>query len=381
MPCSSRRRRRASRRGICSIGAGVCVAVWRLDIGPQDGRRSVAPPRSLAPRLPRVRPVQPMGSLDSRSVSAPVARSLAPATSRTPAPIGALDLPRPRIGRERLRQPAQVRSSRSATLGCVDPRPRTVRMGAPNRRPVQSASPARGTTWRALPGYVRCQTSRAWGVSAAACPATSAKRVPAGLFHSLAKLYALVPRSRLESAMPAARKPTTRTTKTTTRTPSTRSSGRTPALRSPATRREVERRIARFERHLNDASEALQLLGKDLGRGGRDAYKELTTTLRALRRDAQKTNRTLLRDFDKLRAAVTPAGTTRRSSAATSGRSGGTQAASRPSRSTTAARTGTSRTGTSRTGTSRTGTSRTGTSRTGTSRTTAPRAKRSPGTN
>jgi hypothetical protein len=38
---------------------------------------------------------------------------------------------------------------------------------------------------------------------------------------------------------------------------------------------------------MNDASEALQLLRKDLGRGREDLYKELSRTMRALRRDAQ----------------------------------------------------------------------------------------------
>ena len=107
--------------------------------------------------------------------------------------------------------------------------------------------------------------------------------------------------------MPAARK-------STTRTPATRSTNRAPASSTPATRREVERRIARVETLLEDVGEALQLLAKDMGRGGQDAYKELTRTAKALRRDAQRTNKRMLKDFDKLRAAVTPSGRTRRSS-------------------------------------------------------------------
>ena len=42
--------------------------------------------------------------------------------------------------------------------------------------------------------------------------------------------------------------------------------------------------------HLDDAGEALQLLGKDVGRGTQDAYKELRRTLTALGRDARKKN-------------------------------------------------------------------------------------------
>ena len=45
------------------------------------------------------------------------------------------------------------------------------------------------------------------------------------------------------------------------------------ASRSPATRRELERRVARVEKLLEDAGEALHLLGKDLGRGVGDAIR------------------------------------------------------------------------------------------------------------
>ena len=70
-----------------------------------------------------------------------------------------------------------------------------------------------------------------------------------------------------------------------------------------------------------------------MGRGAQDTYKELTKTMKALHRDTAKTNRDLLKDFDKLRAAVTPSGTTQRSSTSTTARSGGTPTAARPSRS------------------------------------------------
>lgn len=70
------------------------------------------------------------------------------------------------------------------------------------------------------------------------------------------------------------------------------------------TRKEVEESTARFEKALEEASDALQALGQDLGKGAQRAYKDLATALRALRRDAQKTSRTLVKDVEKLAAAV-----------------------------------------------------------------------------
>ena len=110
--------------------------------------------------------------------------------------------------------------------------------------------------------------------------------------------------------MPAASKPTTRTS-------AARSRNGTPVASRAATRGDVERRIARVEKLLGDVGDALQLLGKDMGRGAEDAYKELVRTARALRRDAQRTNKRMLKDFDKLRDALTPSGATRRSSSTT----------------------------------------------------------------
>jgi hypothetical protein len=156
-------------------------------------------------------------------------------------------------------------------------------------------------------------------------------------------LPSFIPSEELELTMPPAKKSARRTptTSSTSRPSSARSSRRTAPARSAsstkparsstrsgqshttATRREVERRIARFEKHLDDASEALLLLGKDIGQGGQDAYKEMTKALQALRRDAQKTNRNLLKHFDKLRDAVTPSRSTRRSSTASRARSNG----------------------------------------------------------
>jgi hypothetical protein len=72
-----------------------------------------------------------------------------------------------------------------------------------------------------------------------------------------------------------------------------------------ATRREVEQSITRFEKRLDDAGDALQTLGKHLGRGGQSSYKEVTAALRALRREAAKTNKQALKDFDKVRSAIT----------------------------------------------------------------------------
>ena len=77
------------------------------------------------------------------------------------------------------------------------------------------------------------------------------------------------------------------------------------ASTSAATRRDVEQSITRFEKRLDDANDALKTLGAHLGRGAQGSYKDLTATLAALRRDAVKTNRQVLKDFDKLRTAIT----------------------------------------------------------------------------
>jgi hypothetical protein len=115
--------------------------------------------------------------------------------------------------------------------------------------------------------------------------------------------------------MPAAKKPATATS-------AARPRNGTPAASRPATRRDVERQIARVEKLLGDAGDALQLLGKDMGRGAGDAYKELVRTAKALRRDAQRTNKRMLKDFDKLRTALTPSSATKRSSRKTTATAG-----------------------------------------------------------
>jgi hypothetical protein len=158
--------------------------------------------------------------------------------------------------------------------------------------------------------------------------------------------------------MPPARRSST--TKSTTRP--ARGVRARAAATSSATRREVEQSIARFEKRLDDANDALQTLGKHLGRGAQSSYKEVTSALRALRRDAAKTNKAALKDFDKLRAALTPSSVSGRSSRTT-------RAASAPARSTargTGSRT-TSRSTGARSTASRTTTSRSTGSRSGAS--------------
>jgi DNA-binding protein HU-beta len=113
------------------------------------------------------------------------------------------------------------------------------------------------------------------------------------------------------------------------------------ASTSAATRREVEQSIARFEKRLDDANDALQTLGKHLGRGAQGGYKEVTATLRALRRDAGKANKQALKDFDKLRQALTQATASTASRATRSGtrtNSGTTRSGSRSTSRSTASR-------------------------------------------
>src|SRR5881275_117541 len=95
------------------------------------------------------------------------------------------------------------------------------------------------------------------------------------------------------------------------------------AARSSGTRREVEQSIARFEKRLDEANDALKTLGGHLGTGARGSYKELTSALGALRRNAARTNKQALKDFDKLRTALTQANTSSRSTRTTKASSGG----------------------------------------------------------
>jgi hypothetical protein len=66
----------------------------------------------------------------------------------------------------------------------------------------------------------------------------------------------------------------------------------------------VEQSIARFEKRLDEANDALKTLGGHLGTGARGSYKEVTSALTALRRSATKTNKQALADFDKLRSTL-----------------------------------------------------------------------------
>jgi hypothetical protein len=132
---------------------------------------------------------------------------------------------------------------------------------------------------------------------------------------------------------PARRSTTSRSTasKSTARTASRSPARATRAVRaraastSAATRREVEQSIARFEKRLDEANDALKTLGGHLGSGARGSYKEVTAGLTALRRNAARTNKQALKDFDKLRAALTH-------SNASSGSSRSTKASSSSSR-------------------------------------------------
>jgi hypothetical protein len=132
---------------------------------------------------------------------------------------------------------------------------------------------------------------------------------------------------------------------------------------SAATRREVEQSIARFEKRLDDANDALQTLGKNLGRGAQSSYKEVTAALRALRRDAAKTNKQALKDFDKLRTALTPTRGSASSSRSTRSTSRSTSGAARSTTRSTASRASGSRAPGSRASTSRASGSRSTASR------------------
>ena len=134
--------------------------------------------------------------------------------------------------------------------------------------------------------------------------------------------------------MPQARKSTT--SKSSAR--SSRGARARAASASSATRREVEQSIARFEKRLDDANDALQTLGKHLGRGAQNSYKEVSSTLRSLRREAQKTNRQALKDFDKLRAALSQSDASGRSSRTSKKSSGSTRSTSRSAGSRTSSR-------------------------------------------
>ncbi len=73
------------------------------------------------------------------------------------------------------------------------------------------------------------------------------------------------------------------------------------------TRKEVEQATARFEKALDEATQALQAMRNDLGKGAHAAYKDIAAALRTLRANAKKSNRTVLKDIEKLASSVTSA--------------------------------------------------------------------------
>src|SRR2546421_10336951 len=99
--------------------------------------------------------------------------------------------------------------------------------------------------------------------------------------------------------MPAARRSASKTTTRSTQGVRARASAR-----SAATRREVEQSIARFEKRLDEANDALKTLGGHLGTGARGSYKEVTAALGSLSRNAARTNKQALKYFNKMRHAL-----------------------------------------------------------------------------
>jgi hypothetical protein len=135
--------------------------------------------------------------------------------------------------------------------------------------------------------------------------------------------------------MPPARKPATKKPVASAGKSTTGVRARA-ASKSAATRREVEQSIARFEKRLDDANDALKTLGSHLGRGAQGSYKEVTAAMSALRREAAKTNRAALKDFDKMRAALMQkAPAAAKSNSGSKARASATKASSGSSRSTT----------------------------------------------
>jgi len=98
----------------------------------------------------------------------------------------------------------------------------------------------------------------------------------------------------------------------------------------------VEQSITRFEKRLDEANDALKTLGGHLGSGARGSYKEVTAGLTALRRSAAKTNKEALKEFDKLRAAVTKTNASAASKSTSRSKSSSSASRSSSSRSTSA---------------------------------------------
>jgi hypothetical protein len=123
--------------------------------------------------------------------------------------------------------------------------------------------------------------------------------------------------------MPPAKKPAARS--------ASRGSSKAGSM-TAATRLQLERAAKRLEKSLDQANDALKALGRDVGHGGHQSYKDISAALSVLRRDAQKTNRALIADLGKLRSAVTPSRTMGKRAAP--GRSSGSRGPTKsPSRS------------------------------------------------
>ena len=176
--------------------------------------------------------------------------------------------------------------------------------------------------------------------------------------------------------------------KSATRKPAARASRATQGVRAraastkQATRREVEQSIARFEKRLDDANDALKALGGHLGRGSQRSYKEVTAALAALRREATKTNKQALKDFDSVKAALTqklPAkasSTARKSSTATKSSSTAAKSSSTAKKATTGSKRTSSRSTGARKAASRSTASRSTSSRSAGTRSKSTRAKK-----
>lgn len=100
-----------------------------------------------------------------------------------------------------------------------------------------------------------------------------------------------------QAKKPAARKPAAK------RAPARSSAGKSGSM-SASTRLQLERATKRLETSLQQASDALKALGRDVGHSGHRSYKDIGAGLSALRRDAKDANRTLVADLKKLRASM-----------------------------------------------------------------------------
>src|SRR4051794_27425317 len=110
-------------------------------------------------------------------------------------------------------------------------------------------------------------TSRSTAKRSTASRSTAAKRSAAAKRAAVTKRAAATKRSAAAKRAAATR----------------RASSRRPS--QAAIRREAERSIKRLEKSLEDAQGAIGSLGKNLGRGGRDLYKDESVLLRSARRD------------------------------------------------------------------------------------------------